>query len=194
MSKDLGPAASASAVILFAFTCQVNVPSLYDELQTRTPETMSAVSVRACFLALTFYVLIGMSGYANFPHTTQGNILNNYCLLDPGKSALSADPPNVILPAFGCLALTVLMAYPINVFPTRTAIEMMCYPKAWVLDTALDAQGGGHESSERGTERCTSPRCFCPSNMPSTSCSARLKRARRGARGPWRCAKHLRPR
>lgn len=48
--------------------------------------------------------------------------------------------------------------------------------------------------SERGTERCSSPRCFCPSNMPSTSCSARLKRARRGARRPWRCAKHLRPR
>lgn len=153
MSQDLGPAASASAVILFAFTCQVNIPSLYDELQTRTPETMSAVSVRACFLALTFYVLIGISGYVNFPHTTQGNILNNYCLLDPNKSALSADPPNVILPAFGCLALTVLMAYPINVFPTRTAIEMMCYPKAWVLDTAREAQGGGHESSERGTER-----------------------------------------
>ncbi len=145
----LGPASSASAVIMFAFTCQVNIPSLYDELQTRTPDSMRAVSLRACAICVLCYVLIGVFGYANFPHTTQGNILNNYCLLDPHKSAQAEDPPRVILPAFGCLTLTVLMAYPINIFPTRYAIEVMCYPKAWLLE----AQGAADEmdgAAERG--------------------------------------------
>lgn len=51
-APDLGPASSASAVIMFAFTCQVNIPSLYDELQTRTPAAMRGVSLRACLVCM----------------------------------------------------------------------------------------------------------------------------------------------
>jgi amino acid permease len=58
----MAPASSASAVIMFAFTCQVNIPSLYDELQIRTPETMRAVSLRACLVCTCTYVLIGLTG------------------------------------------------------------------------------------------------------------------------------------
>jgi len=131
---------------MFAFTCQVNIPSLYDELQIRTPETMRAVSLRACLVCTCTYVLIGLTGYANFPDAVQGNILNNYCVLDPTKSSYADHPPRIMLPAFGAITLTVLMAYPINVYPTRYAIEVMCYPKAWQLppsDAHAPADLGG---------------------------------------------------
>jgi hypothetical protein len=86
------------------------------------------------------------AGYANFPDDVQGNILNNYCVLDPTKSSYADHPPRIMLPAFGAITLTVLMAYPINVYPTRYAIEVMCYPKAWQLppsDAHAPADLGG---------------------------------------------------
>jgi Na+/proline symporter len=67
-------AVSASSIIMFAFTCQVNVPALYDELEQRTPAQMRRVSARAVLIALVFYGAIGVAGYANFPHSHQGNV------------------------------------------------------------------------------------------------------------------------
>ena len=46
LGKFSEKAISASAILMFAFTCQVNVPSLYYELSRRTPAQMSAVSKR----------------------------------------------------------------------------------------------------------------------------------------------------
>ena len=64
-------AISASAVIMFAFTCQVNVPSLYHELAHRSAEQMAAVSRRGVLLSGVCYCLIGIFGYADFRGTTQ---------------------------------------------------------------------------------------------------------------------------
>ena len=123
-SKD---AISATSIIMFAFTCQVNIPSLYAELNERTPQQMSRVSVRACVVCLLSYTVIGLTGYANFPTSDQGNVLNNYCVLSPSKSAFEPHPPRVILPAFIAITLTVLMAYPVNVFPCRYSLNMMLF-------------------------------------------------------------------
>ena len=159
-------AVSASAIVMFAFTCQVrrwqrdspltkrptaehdawvltatymtsvwqvNVPSLYHELNDRKPAVMSAVSFRAVTLCLVFYLVVGLTGYADFPHSTRGNLLNNYCLLTPARTARVGSPPRVMLPAFGAIAMTILFAYPVNVYPTRYTFNAMCFAAA---DTA----------------------------------------------------------
>lgn len=127
-------AVSAAAIVMFAFTCQVNVPSLYDELNERTPAEMRRVSARAVALCLACYLTVGFTGYVDFPRSTQGNLLNNYCLLEPPVTAAPAAPgpggaagapvPRVITAAFGAIAVTITMAYPVNVFPTRYTIDL----------------------------------------------------------------------
>ena len=53
--------------------------------------------------------------------------MRNYCLSDPAASAHVHTPPRVMLPAFGAIMVTVLVAYPINVFPTRLALDALCF-------------------------------------------------------------------
>ena len=57
------------------------MPSLYYELNNRTPAEMSAVSKRGVAICVVFYLIIGFAGYADFPHSEQGNLLDNYCVL-----------------------------------------------------------------------------------------------------------------
>ena len=182
MFKFSTDAVSASAIIMFAFTCQVNVPSLYYELQERNLDQMCAVSRRGVAVCVLLYVVIGISGYANFPEANTGNLLNNYCVIDPSKvtlalhsptlpptlppnlpptlpptrrpscclarqSSYSDDPPRVMAPAFGAITLTVLMAYPVNVYPCRYALDVVCfaewgeqYQQACSLSTATSSQ------------------------------------------------------
>ena len=88
---------------------------------------MRVASMRAVTICLLIYTLIGLFGWLRLRHDTQGNILNNYCLLDHARACVG-EPPKVMVPAF-MITVTVLMAYPVNMYPTRFAIEVMCYPK-----------------------------------------------------------------
>ena len=56
---------------MFAFTCQVNVPLLYEELKQRSAPRMRSVSRRAMLLCLALYSAIGLAGYADFGDTVQ---------------------------------------------------------------------------------------------------------------------------
>ncbi|EOD04177.1 hypothetical protein EMIHUDRAFT_259703, partial [Emiliania huxleyi CCMP1516] len=98
-----GPSGLSSlAILLFAFTCQVNVPSMFAELQPPNPATMRHISRRAVLLCLGCYALIGTAGYVNFPHKRESNVLSNYELDEPHSRMMA--------PSFGAIALTVLMA------------------------------------------------------------------------------------
>jgi len=111
---------SALAILMFAFTCQVNVPSIYAELTKPSLSEMSSVSARAVCICLLSYALVGTAGYVNFPHSEESNILSNYCM--SRGSDLST---RLMAPAFLAISITVLMAYPLNVFPCRYTIDVM---------------------------------------------------------------------
>ena len=141
---------STVAILVFAFTCQVNVPSIYQDLQPRSGgnpalqrgvskhaeaevrrsgRRMYAVSRRACAICFVCYALIGAAGYANFPHSHEPNILSNYDI-SQARNALMA-------PSFLAVALTVLAAYPLNIFPCRYTMDVIlqrtrfsCWPAA----------------------------------------------------------------
>ena len=51
------------AIMMFAFTCQVNVPALYAELEERSLRRMKVVASRAMGIAFTCYLLVGLAGY-----------------------------------------------------------------------------------------------------------------------------------
>ena len=117
----------AISIIMFAFTCQVNVPALYEELQPRSPAKMRAVSLRAVGVCLLAYALIGVAGYVDYPASRHANLLLNY---DVANEA-SAQP---MIPAYLAITITVLVAYPVNVFPCRYALDALLFRRLCGLD------------------------------------------------------------
>ena len=107
-------AVSASSIIMFAFTCQVNVPALYDELEQRTPAQMRRVSARAVLIALVFYGAIGVAGYANFPHSHQGPPAVILCVASfVGSLRRGSERPRP--PVVELLRLGILVASPLAI-------------------------------------------------------------------------------
>ncbi|GMI44722.1 hypothetical protein TrCOL_g13908 [Triparma columacea] len=108
---------SACPVIMFAFTCQVNVFSIYEELERKGERRMKRVSngaVTVCFIA---YLLMGTMGYLDFGPNTQSNILKNYCV--------RKNPSPLIIASFICITITIIMAFPLNIFPMRYTVEVI---------------------------------------------------------------------
>ena len=103
----------ALAVMMFAFTCQVNVPSLYDELHQRCLPRMRAVSLRAIGICLGCYAAVGVAGYADAPASRSGNLLNNYCVQPMSEDGTFSS--SMMLPAYVAMSMSVLMAYPLNI-------------------------------------------------------------------------------
>ena len=67
----------AAPIVMFAFTCQVNVFSIYDELEKGNAKRMSKVTngaITTCFLV---YLGMGLFGFWHYGSLTQGNVLKN---------------------------------------------------------------------------------------------------------------------
>ena len=57
---------STMPLIIFAYMYQVNIPMIYVELETRTSKAMSTVVGWGSTVAVSFYVMVGIFGYAIF--------------------------------------------------------------------------------------------------------------------------------
>ena len=124
----------ACPIILFAFNCQVNVPAIFDELSPSlqspfptlyrsthfmTPEVLKMKpitrgAVKNCFI---LYTVIGCLAYLEFGSLTQDNILKNYCV------QITHDPLMIV--AFCCITISVVLAFPLNVFPSRITLDIV---------------------------------------------------------------------
>jgi amino acid permease len=124
------------SIIMFAFTCQVNVPEVYHELRARSPARMRRVAASALTIALVLYVLIGLGAYAEFGAATRADVLKNYDVW----SADGRDRP--MLPSYALMGLTIVVAYPFNVFPARQTLE-------GALAAALGTTAGAHAEARR---------------------------------------------
>lgn len=109
----------ALPIMVFAFSSQVAVFPIYEELKHEKNGTSSdminvgRVSVALCFVA---YLLAGLMGQLTFPTTAQGNIMINY-----GRGAAV----DVLLIS---MAISVVLGYPLMVFPCRQAIDRLLFP------------------------------------------------------------------
>lgn len=118
LSSILWPADGLTSVlralpmIIFAFSCQVNVCAIYTELPTKS--SMKWVTRGAVAICSFLYLSIASICLLDFGAAVEGNILLNY---DIRTSSV------LIHVAFASMAAAVVMAFPLNVFPSRSAIE-----------------------------------------------------------------------
>ena len=122
----------ACPIVVFAFSCQVNVCQIYDELPGRrsrrrsTEDTntttgadekvqlMNKVTWTAVALCGILYSSISVVTLMDFGASLKPNILSCYDLTRPHNGLLHA--------AFIGMALAVVMAFPLNIFPARVSI------------------------------------------------------------------------
>lgn len=62
-------AVKSAPLIIFAYMYQVNIPQIFNELETKTAANMSSVLLRGSSAAIFLYALIGIFGYLTFVHT-----------------------------------------------------------------------------------------------------------------------------
>ena len=100
-------------IFLFAFACQVNVCQIYDELCLSSRPKFQGMTGLAVFLCFTLYSSVGIFSLLDFGDATAANILLNY---HPHDSLLTQA-------AFAGMAVAVICAFPINIFPARVTLE-----------------------------------------------------------------------
>ena len=126
VNTDFFSIVQAAPIIMFAFTCQVNVFSIYDELERASPRRMGKVTNQAILTCLLVYLGMGVFGYLQFGSATQGNVLQN---------CFPTQNPMVIV-SFAAITLTIVMAFPLVVFPCRYTVDVMFFH-------SHDHDGGG---------------------------------------------------
>lgn len=121
----------ALPIIIFAFSCQVNVCAIFEELApadaTNTSDAifmlrskqriMGRITRYGIMLCMTLYVCIGLFGYLDFAQGTLDNILNNYCVQS------THDPLMTAASAF--VAVAVVVAFPFNILPARITLKLI---------------------------------------------------------------------
>ena len=78
---------------------------------------MNKVVNRSVFLTFMLYLFIGCAGYLDFAQYTNSDILINF---DPQEELITAL-------SFIAIAVTVVLAFPLNVFPCRYTLDVMFY-------------------------------------------------------------------
>jgi amino acid permease len=121
----------AFPIIIFAFSCQPNVCSIYQELIPadapcdasnafiiKSKQTaMRRITRNGILLCMTLYLGIGLFGYLDFTSNTLDNILNNYCIQKSHDALMIA--------ASVFVAVAVVVAFPFNILPARVTLKLI---------------------------------------------------------------------
>lgn len=112
-------------LIVFAYMYQTNIPMIYRELELRNSKVMSKVVSTGSLLAVVFYILIGVFGYATFlapPQSTQ------LC----SKNILQANFKGNIAIAVSEFALLIsqMAAAPLVLLPQKDTVEELYFKTA----------------------------------------------------------------
>ena len=108
----------AMPICIFSFCCQTNVFEIYNEMRPRSKNRITVSAIASMTLCTCLYVAAGASGAADFGDETEGDILSNY---EPTESAYLAF-------GFAAITVTLSMAFPICIMPTRDAcLHLMHY-------------------------------------------------------------------
>ncbi|KAF4728692.1 Solute carrier 38 member, partial [Perkinsus olseni] len=115
-THGFGPVIGAISGYIFAYVCQTNVPQIYSELNPRNESTMRVVSVLSVSLCFVTYLTIGVFGFLTYGPATEGSIVKN-------MTQDFNDGDVFVAVAFILMALAVLAAYPLNIFPIRASMK-----------------------------------------------------------------------
>lgn len=113
----------------FSYCCQTNAFEIYAELKNPTPNRMTLAAAVSMACCTVIYVVAGTSGYADFGSAVRGDILRNYS---------NVTHTVYLLVAFLSIAVTLTMAFPICIFPTRdAALQVLGYKDAYTTPTKV---------------------------------------------------------
>ncbi|ODQ83242.1 hypothetical protein BABINDRAFT_57640 [Babjeviella inositovora NRRL Y-12698] len=98
-------------IFVFAYTCHQNMFSLVNELEDKSSRNMNRVISYAIGIAMTLYVIVGVSGYLTFGDLVGGNIIVSY--------------PESFSSTFGRVAIAclVVLSYPLQCHPCRASVN-----------------------------------------------------------------------
>jgi amino acid permease len=114
----------ALPIITFSFCCQTNCFEIYTELSKRSVRRMTLSAAVSMTICTCIYIVVGSAGYIDFHNAVHGNILKNYSPV--GTPYLEV--------AFVAISITLTMAFPICIFPTRDAfIQLFGYKDAYTV-------------------------------------------------------------
>jgi hypothetical protein len=143
-SQGIWSILTATPVVIFAFSCQVNVCQIYQELklssssssslhnhppnhhhdnnQSPAQRIMRQVTIVAVTLCATLYLSMSLVGLADFGNQLQPNLLSCY-----NTTSTTTNNNNHRLDQFMSIAdiamgLSIVLAFPLNIFPARTTI------------------------------------------------------------------------
>jgi amino acid permease len=109
---------NAFSTITFAFVCQYNVPSLYHELNIRTPNTMRKVALRSIAISSSLFIIAGVCGYLAFGYELPGSILISL------QSFIDERDIFILIAVIGCV-LSICIAHTLHVYPIRQTGQYM---------------------------------------------------------------------
>lgn len=111
---------STVPLIIFAYMYQVNIPMIYVELEKRDAKQMGTVIAAGSSVAVVFYIMVGIFGYATF--------VDDKIQLCP-KNILQANYSGNGLIQAGNFSLlfAVIAAAPLCVLPSKDTVEELFY-------------------------------------------------------------------
>jgi amino acid permease len=105
---------TACPIVLFAFSCQVNVCAIYHELPIHDDHkhaAMMQVATAAVSVCSLLYASVSLIGLADFGAAVPPNLLSAY------------GPQGSMQIASGSMAVAILLAFPLNIFPARITLQ-----------------------------------------------------------------------
>ena len=165
-----GHVCRAFSLVIFAYSCQSNVPAIYCELENQNCRRMVKVSRRSTFLCFITYALMGVCGFLSWGDGTGSNIMQNYAATIGRKWAervcgwvwvrisfslwvrvwgcwlwcVCLGFSVMMALAFAGMAFAVTFAYPMNIFPCRYSIVRHTHTEVHTMTHACVCVSSGN--------------------------------------------------
>lgn len=98
-------------IFVFAYTCHQNMFSLVNELEDKSSKNINKVIVSAIGVAMTLYVIVGLTGYLSFGDNVEPNVIVGY------SHAISSTVGRI------AIVILVMLSYPLQCHPARASIN-----------------------------------------------------------------------
>lgn len=111
-------------IFVFAYTCHQNMFSLVNELENKSGKVINKVISCAIGIAMTLYIIVGLTGYLSFGDNVQPNVIVGY------PQTTSATVGRV------AIVILVMLSYPLQCHPARASINHIMHYFKYVKEVS----------------------------------------------------------
>ncbi|CCH47131.1 Vacuolar amino acid transporter 5 [Wickerhamomyces ciferrii] len=102
-------------IFVFAYTCHQNMFSLVNELDDKSNKNINKVIGSAIGIAMTLYILVGVTGYLSFGDNVEPNVIVGY------SHAISSTIGRI------AIVILVMLSFPLQCHPARASINHILF-------------------------------------------------------------------